>query len=243
MEKVQTRPVRIILRAMSDHGPLGDPGSVEIEVLNDQRVAPDGAFLWVRKLDLVNRYPDGARSRPYAYFIVERVLLDAVCVVLFKRVAGEVLVLLRSQLRPPLWFRKEYDVPLPAEGTGAVQWEVPAGLIEQGERGEAGIFGRAQSETLEEVGLRLPIARFVTLGHATSLSPGLIAEKLHFVCAEVHDSDPMQEALGDGHAVEERSVSRFVPFAEALRALASGLLHDVKTEVALARLRDLLSLR
>lgn len=228
---------------MSDHGPLTGPGTIEIEILDDQRVAPNGAFLWVRKLELVNRYPDGARSQPYHYFMVERERLDAVCVVLFRHVKGELQVLLRSQLRPPLWFRSEFDVPLPAHGTGAVQWEAPAGLIERGEHGEAGIFERAQAETLEEVGLRLPVSRFVTLGQPTSLSPGLIAEKLHFVCAEVHDSDPREDALGDGHAVEERSVSRFVAFEEAQRALENGLLHDLKTEVALSRLRTHLSRR
>lgn len=240
---MQTGAQRIILRAMSDHGPLSGPGSVEIEVLDDQRVAPNGAFLWIRKLELVNHYPDGVRSAPYAYFMVERARIDAVCVVLFRRVQGDVQIMLRSQLRPPLWFRNEYEVPLLADGTGAVQWEVPAGLIEQGEQGEAGICLRAQAETREEVGLDIESSRFFTLGHPASLSPGLIAEKLHFVCAEVHDSDPRQTALGDGHAVEERSVSRFVPLHDALGALASGLIHDLKTEVALSRLRDHLSLR
>lgn len=243
MEKVQTRPARIILRSMSEHGPLTAPEGVEIEVLKDQREGAGEAFLWVRKLQLVNRYPDGVRSAPYDYYLAERKRIDAVCVVLYRGAADGVEILLRSQLRPPLHFRREYEVPLPATGTGAVQWEVPAGLIEPGELGVEGIVARAQAETLEEAGLHLPAARFVLLGGPTSLSPGLIAEKLHFVCARVHDSDPRGEALGDGHAVEERSVSRFVPIAEALRALQAGLIHDVKTEVALSRLRDQLGVR
>lgn len=243
MEKVQTRPARIILRSMSQHGPLTAPEGVELEVLQDAREGASEAFLWVRRLQLVNRYPDGVKSAPYDYYMVERKRMDAVCVVLYRDGPEGAEILLRSQLRPPLHFRREYEVPLPAVGTGSVQWEVPAGLIEPGELGEAGIIARAQAETLEEVGLQLPASRYVLLGGPTSLSPGLLAEKLHFVCARVHDSDPKGEALGDGHAVEERSVSRFVPLAEALRALQAGLLHDVKTEVALSRLRDQLGVR
>jgi ADP-ribose pyrophosphatase len=236
MEKVQTRALRTILGAMSEREPLGEPPSIEIQVLADT-VIPGGDFLWVRKLELLNRYPDGTRSAPYRYFMVERTLLDAVCVVLYRRdAAGDLEVLLRSQLRPPLWFRPQYDVPLPAHGTGAVQWEVPAGLVEPGERGEAGLFARARAETLEEVGIELPLERFALLGPASSLSPGLIAEKLHFVCAQVLDSDARSAPLGDGHPVEEHAVSRFVPLRAALEAIDAGLVHDTKTEIALSRL-------
>ncbi len=68
------------------------------------------------------------------------------------------------------------------------------------------------------------------------MSPGLIAEKLHFVCAELRDDDPYSPPTGDGHAVEEHSESVLVPLAEALRAIDQGLIHDMKTEVALYRL-------
>jgi 8-oxo-dGTP pyrophosphatase MutT (NUDIX family) len=225
---------------MSAREPLAEPPKISIEVVADQ-VAARGAFLSLRQLQLRNRYEDGTRSAPYQYFMVERALLDAVCVVLYRRRAGADEVLLRSQLRPPLWFRDQYEVPLLAAGTGAVQWEVPAGLVEAGERGEAGLFARARAETLEEVGIELPLARFASLGPPTSLSPGLIAEKLHFVCAEVFDADPRVHAAGDGHPVEERAVSRFLPLADALSAIDAQRLHDVKTELALFRLRERLS--
>lgn len=222
---------------MSDHGPLRDPPDITVEVVTSE-VTQDEAFLRVRKLCLVNRYADGARSAPYTYEMVERKLLDAVCIVLFRRTGPEPEILLRSQLRPPLWFRRDYDVPLLAWGTGAVQWEVPAGLVEAGEHGQAGLLARARAEALEEAGYALPTSRFCALGHATSLSPGLLAEKLHFVCAEVFPRDVQTTPEGDGHAVEERSVCRFVALSQANAALASGTLHDVKTEVALSRLRQ-----
>lgn len=221
---------------MSQRGPLGEPPSIEIEVVTSE-VTRDEAFLRVRKLTLVNRHPNGTRSAPYRYFMVERDLLDAVCIVIFRRSAAEPEILLRTQLRPPLWFRNEYEVPLPAMGTGAVQWEVPAGLVERGERGEAGLLSRAQAETLEETGFDLPLSRFGLLGGATSLSPGLIAEKLHYVYAEVLATDEQGVARGDGHAVEEHSECRFVPLSQVREALRQGQLHDIKSEVALSRLR------
>jgi hypothetical protein len=41
--------------------------------------------------------------------------------------------------------------------------------------------------------------------------------------------------------VEEHALSRFVPLADALLAIDALRLHDVKTEVALFRLRERLS--
>jgi ADP-ribose pyrophosphatase len=211
------------------------PPRIEVEVLREvSRV--NTPFLGLRELELRNRYPDGSHSAPYRYSLTERVLLDAVALVLFRRVGTHIELVLRTQLRPPLAFRADYDVPLQALGTGAVQWEIPAGLIERGERGEAGIAGRASAEALEEVGVKLTPARFRTLGAPTSLSPGLIAEKLHYVCAEILDTDDWEVAAGDGHAVEEHSTSLFVPLPVALRALDDGTIHDVKTELGIARL-------
>lgn len=214
---------------------LDAPPAISVRLVRDQGRAGHG-FLRIRELELDNTYPDGSQSAPYRYFMVERDRLDAVAVVLYRREQGELELVLRSQLRPPLSFRGDYEVPLPSEGTGAVQWEIPAGLIEPGERGTAGLFARASAEALEEVGLVLSPSRFSLLGGPTSLSPGLIAEKLHFVCAEVHDGDERRVPEGDGHAVEAHSRSVFVPIRVALRALEDGLVHDIKTEVGIRRL-------
>lgn len=210
---------------------------VEVELIREVSRSSAG-FLEVRELELRNHYADGVRSAPYRYFVVERAYLDAVAIVLYRRRGARAELVLRSQLRPPLAFRRDYEVPLPALGTGAVQWEIPAGLVEAGERGTAGLFARASAEALEEAGLALPAARFELLGPPTSLSPGLIAEKLHFVCAEVMPDDPQVAPGGDGHAVEERSVSMFVTLEDALAAIEDDLVHDIKTEVGIRRLAD-----
>src|SRR5512139_3866068 len=115
---------------------------VRVEVVHT-RVPRERGFLWIRELELRNHYEDGSRSRSYPYYFVERRLLDAVAIALYRRGADGPELVLRSQLRPPLAFRGEYEVPLLAEGTGAVQWEVPAGLVEPGEAGESGLFARS----------------------------------------------------------------------------------------------------
>jgi ADP-ribose pyrophosphatase len=219
---------------------LPQPPAIEVKVRSDQRPDQRG-FVWLRQVELQNRYADGSESAPYTYYFVERKQLDAVCLALWRRGEAGPEIILRSQLRPPLAFRAEYDVPLRAEGTGAVQWEVPAGLVEAGEHGESGLFARAAAEALEEVGVSLPRERFFMLGHATSLSPGLIAEKLHFVHAEILESDERSGPKGDGHPVEDHAESLFVRLPTALEAVASGLVHDIKTEIAIRRLAELLA--
>ena len=219
----------------SPYDALRSPPVVRVALVRD--ISRSGAgFLRLRETELQNHHADGRVSAPYRYFMVERPLLDAVAIVLYRRRPHGLELVLRSQLRPPLSFREEYDVPLPALGTGAVQWEIPAGLVEAGEHGTAGLFKRASAEAREEVGLVLPPERFALLGRPTSLSPGLLAEKLHFVGVEVHDDDLRCPITGDGHPVEEGSLSLFVSLKDALRAIDEGLVHDVKTELGVHRL-------
>jgi ADP-ribose pyrophosphatase len=220
--------------------PLPAPPSIRVKIVRDG-LSPEGAFVSVRAVELKNEYADGSESKPYSYYFVERQLLDAVCITLWRRSVRGPEVVVRSQLRPPLAFRHEYEVPMLANGTGAVQWEVPAGLIERGERGEAGLYARASAEALEEVGVRIAPSRFAMLGPAASLSPGLIAEKLFFVHAEILEGDEQGAPAGDGHPVEEHAQSVFVPVREAVQAIDDGVIHDVKTEVAIRRLASLLA--
>ena len=69
------------------------------------------------------------------------------------------------------------------------------------------------------------------------LTPGLIAEQIHFFVAVV---DPARAAAPtmDGSPVEEMSRCEWVPIAEALEACRDGRICDVKTEVAIRRLAE-----
>jgi ADP-ribose pyrophosphatase len=219
---------------------LGPRPRVEVEVVEDHtaRARCDRGFLVMRRLTLRNRYADGERSAPYRYDLVEREALDAVAIVLWARGADGLRVCLRSALRPPLAFRAGYAVPLPEPPDETpVLWEVPAGLVEPEERGEAGLRACAARETLEEVGLALAPGDFAPLGPPACLSPGVMAEKLHYWAAEV-DPAARGTPLEDGTPTEERAEVRFVPLSEALAACRDGRVADLKTETAIRRLAE-----
>lgn len=204
---------------------------VEIDVVEDRSATArcDVGFLRLRRLTLRNRYADGTRSETYAYDLVDRSALDAVAIVLIDRTGGELRVCLRSAIRPPLALRDGGERP--------VQWEIPAGLIEPGEAGEAGVFACAAREALEEVGAALAPETFSLLGPAVTLSPGVMAERLSFAIAEVDPAD-LGAPTEDGTPVEERARVRFLPVSAALAACAEGVIGDIKTELAIRRLAE-----
>lgn len=215
--------------------------TITVEVLDDHTASsrPDVGFLRVRRLSLRNRYDDGAESAVYRYDVIERDAMDAVVLLLHASGEREPLVCVRSSLRPPLGFRAKYGVPLDA-GAEPVIWEIPAGLVEADEQGEAGLARCAARETLEETGLALEPSAFTRLGPGVFLSPGVLAEKIYFLAAQV---DPASRGVPteDGSPVEERADVRFVPLSAALEACADGRIADSKTELGLRRLAERLS--
>lgn len=226
---------------MREDDPLGAPPHVTIELVADRTASSrcDEGFLTLRRLTLRNRYDDGEGSAEYAYDLVERTALDAVAIVLVTRDGR---VCLRSALRPPLAFRGDARTPLPDPADASpVAWEVPAGLVEPDEEGEAGLRGCAVRETLEEVGLTVAEEAFVRLGPPTYLSPGVIAEMLHYYVAVV-DERGGAVPTEDGSPVEERAEVRFIPLSDALAACRSGRIADVKTEISIRRLAERFSL-
>lgn len=211
-----------------------DLPKIRLEIVEDRTEESDRrGFLKVRRLAMRNHYPDGSDSRVYAYDVLEREALDAVCVLAHRRGAHGVEVLLRSSLRPPLSMRGLSSIPHPHDGS-VVLWELPAGLIEPDERGDEGVSGCAARELLEETGYRLPPDRFRPLGAPFFLSPGVLGEMIFVLSVDLTDVSP-EEIPGDGSPVEDGSVSVFVPLADALRACAEGTIRDAKTELSLRR--------
>ena len=221
---------------MPEHPRLPARTRTEIEVVDDLSAerAWDEGFLRIRRLKIRNRYEDGTQSREYAYDFVERHAMDAVAIVL-EAPGGEFgRICLRTALRPPIAFRSGYEVPILGDDSPVV-WEVPAGLIEPEESGELGLRTCASRETLEEVGLSIPPEDFGPLGGAVSLSPGVIAELLHFYHV-VADPALAETPTEDGSPAEERAQICWMPLEEAFHALERGEISDVKTEVAIRRL-------
>lgn len=196
-------------------------------------------YLRVRRVHLRNVRADGSRSRPYFCELVDRPRhgTDAVVVALWHRdAAGQVCVLLREGLRPAIAFgRPPERLPVPDARPYLLFTEVVAGILEDEDRGEDGIRRRAAIEAWEEAGLRVAPERFSRLGGKVFPTPGMAPECFHLMHAEVEPGESAPPP-GDGSPMEEGSVLRFVPLAEALRMCDRGDIEDAKTELALRRL-------
>lgn len=205
---------------------------------SDERVG-GGGFLAIRRMRLRTVRRDGSRSAVFLSDYVERQKgLDAVVVGLYHRdAAGRLHVLLRQGQRPALHFgRPPERQPVPDQRRYLLFTEVVAGIIEEGDRGEAGVRARAAAEAWEEAGLRVDPARVRMLGTPTFPSPGMTPERFFLTAAEVSPGDAAPPQ-GDGSPMEEGGALRFVPLDEAIAMCDRGEIEDAKTELLLRRLR------
>jgi ADP-ribose pyrophosphatase len=173
-------------------------------------------------------YASGERSAPFSYDAVERRAFDAAVIVAYFEVEGDVRVLLRSCVRPPISFRgaKFADAPHP-ELTNL--WELPAGLID--ETGE--VFAAARScaarELREETGYSARAQDFTFLGG--------IAERQYFLAVRI-DPATNDTPSEDGSPLEGHGVVLALKLSEALAACADGRISDGKTELGLRRFAE-----
>ena len=213
------------------------------EVDGDEVVGRDGGFLAIRRLRLRNRRADGTTSARYGCdFVVRPYGLDAIVVAVWHRdAAGAVRVLIRDGLRPALWFgRDPARMAIADLRRTATLGELVAGIVEDGDHGEAGLRARAVAEVHEEAGFVVDPAAVRLLGAGSFPSPGSMPEKFFFAAVEV---DPAaQVALcGDGSPMEEGATTRWLGLDAAIAASVDGVLEDGKTELGLRRLRDALA--
>lgn len=217
------------------------PRVVAIELVEDRTRTSrcDEGFLHVRRYRARNRRGDGSASREYPIDVIERPALDAVAVVLWARGPLGPEVLLRRQLRPAAYFRKDQKPAFP-EPVYLLFEELVAGVLEPGEQGLAGLQLRAAAEVAEEAGLEIAPAAVTCLGAGIFMLPGTASEKIHLVAAEVArgDRQGVWEAPheGDGSPLEEGAELRWRPLAEAIQACERGEIEDAKTEIGLRRL-------
>lgn len=217
------------------------PRVTAIELVEDRTRTSrcDEGFLHVRRYTARNRRADGSASREYPIDVIERPTLDAVAVVLWARGPTGPEVLLRRQLRPAAYFRKDQAPALP-EPTYLLFEELVAGVLESGEKGLAGLQGRAAEEVAEEAGLRVEAAAVTSLGAGFFMLPGTASEKIHLVAAEVArgHGPAVREAPheGDGSPLEEGAELVWRPLVEAIAACEAGEIEDAKTELGLRRL-------
>lgn len=206
---------------------LPETPKVELEVVLDRTVQTDErAFLKVRSVDLVATREDGTRSRSFPYDVLDRKAIDAAVMVAHHLVDGRLHVYLRSAVRPPLALR-------PRDPVVASIWEVPAGLVEPDERPAAA----AAREVEEELGFSVKEAEMIALGPPAYPAPGFIGE-LHYYFHVRVDPSQRKQPRGDGSPLEEGARIESVPLDDAIEACRRGDVPDLKTELALRRLRE-----
>jgi len=210
-------------------------------VIDSDELLAAGGFLKLRRWRLRNRREDGSISEGYVCDAIARPYgQDAVVVAIYARTAAGIQVLLRDGLRPTVALgRDPTAAPLPEPPPALFLTELVAGIIEVQDRGEAGLRARAAAEALEEGGFVVEPSACTLLGAGMLPSPGPMVEKLYFVAAEV-DPATQQPLSGDGSPMEEGATTRWVPLDEAIAACVRGEITDLKTELGLRRLRDLL---
>jgi ADP-ribose pyrophosphatase len=209
----------------------------DIEVVEDFTATArcDEGWLRVRRLRCRNRRADGTTSEIYRVDVVDRPRLDAVAVIVFRRVANDVEVLTRQQLRPAAYFRKDRPKTIEDGRSHLFIEEIVAGLLEPTDHGEEGLRSRAAVEVAEEAGFQVPPAEIVLLGGPYFLAPGIVSEKM-FPCAVDVTGKPQAPPSGDGSPLEEGATLRWRTLPELLRACRSGEIQDARTEIGAARL-------
>jgi ADP-ribose pyrophosphatase len=207
---------------------------------SDERVG-EGGFLALRRLRMRNRRTDGSASAPYVCDAVVRPYgQDAVVVAIYARTPRGTEILVRECMRPVLpLVREAARAPIDEPRYGMFLTELVAGIVEEGDRGEAGLRRRAVAEVHEEAGFVVAPGAVTLLGAGMLPSPGCLAEKYYFAAVEV-DPRTQQPLEGDGSPMEEGATTRWLPLDEALAACTRGDISDLKTELGLRRLRDFL---
>ncbi|MBA3464847.1 MAG: NUDIX hydrolase [Deltaproteobacteria bacterium] len=210
--------------------------------IDSDELVGEGGFLKLRRMRMRNRHPDGSLSEQYCCDTVARPYgQDAVVVAVFSRSAAGIQVLLRDGLRPGITRARDVAAaPITEEPPGLFVTELVAGIIEAGDRGEAGLRMRAVHETLEEAGFAVEPDKVFMLGAGMLPSPGAMVEKLYFMAVEV-DPATQQPLAGDGSPMEEGATTRWRGLEDTIAACVRGEITDLKTEAALRRLRDALS--
>jgi 8-oxo-dGTP pyrophosphatase MutT (NUDIX family) len=202
--------------------------------------SPVDGFLRRHRHRVKTTFDDGSRTETYLVDYADRVVerREAVVVVVYAKgpTPEETLLLLRSQLRYPVYV---------VEGRPCFL-ELIAGVLEHPESVAACVV----RELAEEAGIDVDEGMVVPLGPAFYPLPAAFTERLHLAAVEL-PVETIRAVVGsspdgDGSPFEEGAELIALTMGEALRIIDQGLqqphrLDDAKTELGLRRLLARLS--
>lgn len=180
---------------------------------------PEFEFLRVRHMKMKLEYPNQEQTEPFVYDHVERKMSDVSAIIAYDTSGVVPRIWLRSCVRPNLAQRyPEVDV-----FEGASTWEIPAGLIDEGESPQEAAF----RELKEETGFEAPQVQL--LGNPLWGSVGSMTEILWFFSVDVTGVTrgiPSE----DGSPLEKHGECILVSLDEAIG------ISDCKTDIGIERL-------
>lgn len=214
------------------------PPEIKIETISQEILSLGFLGIDRRKIKII--YPDrGPFSIDDQFMTVDSVVRrsnDAVAVVAHFTLNNEIYVYLRSCLRPAAIFRNYYDdserIEDPEIGSF---FEIPAGLVDNNERGYGGLLCAAVRELYEETGLNHNQNEFNLLGPKYFSSAGMCAERIWFYEVLVNPLN-IEIPNEDGSALEMGAEVIAIPLKEALEAIKNEEILDAKTQMGLMRL-------
>lgn len=120
---------------------------------------------------------------------------------------------------------KQFRFPAARENHDGYLWEIPAGMVEDGEAPEKTAGRELEEETSLTDGRLTYLTSFF-------LSPGAVDEKMHLFRADVSENAPVIKVSGNATESENLLVRRF-RMRTLLRMIREGVLMDSKTITAI----------
>jgi 8-oxo-dGTP pyrophosphatase MutT (NUDIX family) len=211
-----------------------DPPDIQIIKTEDNIVSSEPGFLEHHRVKLRLQFPDDSISEEFNIDYVSRKSMDAVVIIGHYLENNIRYVYLRSTIRIPLTCRNYENSGVLEDMYVGHHFELPAGLVDDGELGVKGLSIAAAREFKEEVGFNYPSENFNLLGKRTFSTIGIAAERLFYYEIEVNPRDKKLPSL-DGHPLEEFGQVIPVSMEDCKKLLDSGYLYDSKTEIGLRR--------
>ncbi len=194
----------------------------------------DEGFLRLKRMRCRNLRADGSHSAVYRVDVVDRPLLDAVAVLIYRRGEKGLEFLTRTCLRPAAYFRNPLEHDSVIRGNRLFCEEIVAGLLEPEDIGEAGVRHRACAEVYEEAGFEVTPASLTLLGPPFFVAPGILSERIFLAAVDVTELT-QHSPPSDGTPLEEGCQLFWHTASELNAAVSSGRIQDAKTELALGR--------